>query len=111
MGRLYKIICLRKIKKIQALGSPLRALHSFLQELCYMSAQAFHAHRVTSEKLCRAQHEVHFQAATSRLRSVREHLALHQEYHTKGERSTEEAARLVVRDFLPYWNGFKSGTL
>uniref|UniRef100_A0A8C4VIC5 Protein FMC1 homolog n=1 Tax=Gopherus evgoodei TaxID=1825980 RepID=A0A8C4VIC5_9SAUR len=53
--------------------------------------------QITSEKLCRAQHELHFQAATylCLLRSVREHLALHQEYHAKGERSTEEAAGLV----------------
>nr|XP_033791078.1 protein FMC1 homolog isoform X2 [Geotrypetes seraphini] len=52
---------------------------------------------VTSEKLCRAQHELHFQAATylCLLRSVREHLALHQEYHSKGERSPEDVAGLV----------------
>ncbi|CAM5081177.1 unnamed protein product [Natator depressus] len=96
-----------------ALGSPVRTLRSLVRELRYVSAQAgrpyrdtaayqhlreaFRAHRVTSEKLCRAQHELHFQAATylCLLRSVRQHLALHQEYHAKGERSTEEAAGLV----------------
>ncbi|XP_032498170.1 protein FMC1 homolog isoform X1 [Phocoena sinus] len=52
---------------------------------------------VTSEKLCRAQHELHFQAATylCLLRSIREHVALHQEFHGKGERSVEESAGLV----------------
>ncbi|KFP93074.1 UPF0562 protein C7orf55, partial [Haliaeetus albicilla] len=55
------------------------------------------APQVTSEKLCRAQQELHFQAATylCLLRSVREHEALHQEYHGKGERSPEEVAGLV----------------
>lgn len=59
--------------------------------------KAFRAHRVTSEKLCRAQHELHFQAATylCLLRSIREHVALHQEFHGKGERSVEESAGLV----------------
>ncbi|XP_030403792.1 putative RNA-binding protein Luc7-like 2 isoform X4 [Gopherus evgoodei] len=89
-----------------ALGSPLCTLRSLLRELRYVSAQAgrpyrdmaayqhlrgaFRAHQITSEKLCRAQHELHFQAATylCLLRSVREHLALHQEYHAKGERDT-----------------------
>ncbi|KAK4829513.1 hypothetical protein QYF61_005152 [Mycteria americana] len=54
--------------------------------------------QVTSEKLCRAQQELHFQAATylCLLRSVREHTALHQEYHGKGERSPEEVAGLLT---------------
>ncbi|XP_029819286.1 protein FMC1 homolog [Manacus vitellinus] len=49
------------------------------------------------EKLCRAQQELHFQAATylCLLRSVREHEALHREYHGRGERSPEEVAGLV----------------
>ncbi|KAM8978342.1 protein FMC1 homolog isoform 1-T1 [Sarcophilus harrisii] len=52
---------------------------------------------VTSEKLCRAQHELHFQAATylCLLQSTRNHVALHQEFHSKGERSVEEAAGAV----------------
>uniref|UniRef100_A0A670K7X1 Protein FMC1 homolog n=1 Tax=Podarcis muralis TaxID=64176 RepID=A0A670K7X1_PODMU len=92
-----------------ALGSPLRTFRGLLRELrckgrSYRETEAyrylkeaFRAHRVTSEKLCRAQHDLHFQAATylCLLRSVREHLALHKEYHGKGERSTEEAAGLV----------------
>uniref|UniRef100_G8F3T3 Protein FMC1 homolog n=1 Tax=Macaca fascicularis TaxID=9541 RepID=G8F3T3_MACFA len=85
-----------------ALGSPARTLRGLLRELRYLSAatgrpyrdtaayrylvKAFRAHRVTSEKLCRAQHELHFQAATylCLLRSIREHVALHQEFHGKG---------------------------
>ncbi|NWS60770.1 FMC1 protein, partial [Chunga burmeisteri] len=96
-----------------ALGSPLRTLRGLLRELRQASGRAgrayrdtpayqhivaaFRAHRVTSEKLCRAQQELHFQAATylCLLRSVREHRALHQEYHGKGERSPEEVAGLV----------------
>uniref|UniRef100_A0A8B9EPT7 Protein FMC1 homolog n=1 Tax=Anser cygnoides TaxID=8845 RepID=A0A8B9EPT7_ANSCY len=52
---------------------------------------------VTSEKLCRAQQELHFQAATylCLLRSVRHLAALHHEYHGRGERSPEEVAGLV----------------
>ncbi|KAM7127422.1 LOW QUALITY PROTEIN: uncharacterized protein J5F26_011065 [Ciconia maguari] len=86
-----------------ALGSPLRTLRGLLRELRHASGRAgrpyrhtpayrhivaaFRAHRVTSEKLCRAQQELHFQAATylCLLRSVREHTALHQEYHGKGD--------------------------
>ncbi|NWH81694.1 FMC1 protein, partial [Piaya cayana] len=93
-----------------ALGPPLRTLRALLRELRHASGpggrrapayrhvlDAFRAHRVTSEKLCRAQQELHFQAATylCLLRSVREHAALHQEYHGKGERSPEEVAGLV----------------
>ncbi|NXE10084.1 FMC1 protein, partial [Lophotis ruficrista] len=93
-----------------ALGSPLRTFRGLLRELRHASgrhyretpayrhiAAAFRAHRVTSQKLCRAQQELHFQAATylCLLRSVREHAALHQEYHGKGERSPEEVAGLV----------------
>uniref|UniRef100_A0A8D0C5R6 Protein FMC1 homolog n=1 Tax=Salvator merianae TaxID=96440 RepID=A0A8D0C5R6_SALMN len=96
-----------------ALGSPVRTFRGLLRELRYMRGNAggcyreaaayqylrdaFRAHKVTSEKLCRAQHDLHFQAATylCLLRSVREHLALHKEYHGKGERSMEETAGLV----------------
>ncbi|XP_029446226.1 protein FMC1 homolog [Rhinatrema bivittatum] len=95
------------------LGSPVRTLRALFRELRHASAtserpyrdtlaykyirEQFHRHRVTSEKLCRAQHELHFQAVTylCLLRSVREHLALHQAYHGKGERSAEDAAGLV----------------
>ncbi|XP_066489976.1 protein FMC1 homolog [Tiliqua scincoides] len=96
-----------------ALGSPLSTFRGLLRELRYLRGgvgrssrdaaaaqylrEAFRAHRVTSEKLCRAQHDLHFQAATylCLLRSVQKHLALHQEYHGRGERSSEEVAGLV----------------
>ncbi|XP_051640138.1 protein FMC1 homolog [Manacus candei] len=93
-----------------ALGTPLRTLRALLRELRHAAGRhyrdspayrhvlaAFRAHRVTSEKLCRAQQELHFQAATylCLLRSVREHEALHREYHGRGERSPEEVAGLV----------------
>uniref|UniRef100_A0A8C6GEW3 Protein FMC1 homolog n=1 Tax=Mus spicilegus TaxID=10103 RepID=A0A8C6GEW3_MUSSI len=66
----------------------------------FAQAQSYYAQKhehVTSEKLCRAQHELHFQAATylCLLRSIRQHVALHQEFHGKGERSVEESAGLV----------------
>ncbi|XP_006881081.1 PREDICTED: UPF0562 protein C7orf55-like [Elephantulus edwardii] len=77
-----------------ALGSPARTFRGLLRELRHLSAatgrpyrdtpayrylvKAFRAHRVTGEKLCRAQQELHFQAATylCLLRSVREHMPL-----------------------------------
>ncbi|XP_015349267.1 protein FMC1 homolog [Marmota monax] len=107
-----------------ALGSPARTLRGLLRELRYLSVatgrpyrdtaayrylvKAFRAHRVTSEKLCRAQHELHFQAATylCLLRSIREHVALHQEFHGRGERSVEESAGLVGLQ-LPHQPGGK----
>lgn len=107
-----------------ALGSPARTLRGLFRELRYLDAamsrpyrdseayryllKAFRAHRVTSEKLCRAQHQLHFQAATylCLLRSVREHVALHEEFHGKGERSVEESAGLVGLK-LPHQPGGK----
>ncbi|KAH0616817.1 hypothetical protein JD844_028231 [Phrynosoma platyrhinos] len=96
-----------------ALGSALRTFRGLARELRYARGEkgrpyrdtaayqylreAFRAHRVTSEKLCRAQHDLHFQAATylCLLRSVREHLTLHKEYHGKGDRTPEQVAGLV----------------
>ncbi|KAM4650536.1 protein FMC1 homolog [Discoglossus pictus] len=94
-----------------ALGSPVHTFRCLLQELrhvsgakryretvaySYIQAQ-FRKNQVTSEKYCRAQKDLHFQASTylCLLRSVRSHVALHEEYHGKGERSTEQAAGLV----------------
>ncbi|XP_033029685.1 LOW QUALITY PROTEIN: protein FMC1 homolog [Lacerta agilis] len=93
------------------LGSP---LHSFRGLLCklplcarqpyYQEMKAyqnlkkdFHVHQVTSEKMSGAQHDLHFQAATylCLLCSVQEHLALHKEYHGKGERLAAEAVGVV----------------
>ncbi|NWV44148.1 FMC1 protein, partial [Grantiella picta] len=84
-----------------ALGAPLRTLRALLRELRHAAGRSYRdspAYRhVTSEKLCRAQQELHFQAATylCLLRSVREHEALHREYHGRGERSPQEVAGLV----------------
>ncbi|KYO17455.1 protein FMC1 homolog [Alligator mississippiensis] len=96
-----------------ALGSPLATFRGLLRELRYVSAcagrlcrdmavyrhvvQAFRAHRVTEEKLCRAQHELHFQAATylCLLRSSRLHLALLRQHRGRGPRSAHDTARLV----------------
>ncbi|XP_001374810.1 protein FMC1 homolog [Monodelphis domestica] len=107
-----------------ALGPPARTLRALLRELRHLNSvrgqpyqdmaayrylmEAFRAHRVTSEKLCRAQHELHFQAATylCLLRSIRNHVALHQEFHGKGERSVEEAAGVVGLK-LPHQPGGK----
>ncbi|NWI05979.1 FMC1 protein, partial [Tichodroma muraria] len=93
-----------------ALGAPLCTLRVLLRELRHAAGcsycdspiyrhllTAFRAHWVTSEKLCRTQQELHFQAATylCLLRSVRKHEALHREYHGRGERSPQEVAGLV----------------
>ncbi|XP_058046182.1 protein FMC1 homolog [Ahaetulla prasina] len=96
-----------------SLGSPIRTFRGLLKELRYALGgsdvsyrnkaayrylkEAFRCHRVTSEKLCKAQHDLHFQAATylCLLHSIREHLVLHKEYHGKGERSPDIVAGLV----------------
>ncbi|KAM4720766.1 protein FMC1 homolog [Rhinophrynus dorsalis] len=94
-----------------ALGSPLHTFRGLLRELRYMSGvnryretaaynyirEQFKRNQVTSEKFCRAQQDLHFRASTYLcfLRSVRNHVALHEEYHGKGERSPEEVASLV----------------
>ncbi|XP_038610424.1 protein FMC1 homolog [Tachyglossus aculeatus] len=96
---------------MSGLGSPARTLRDLLRELRLLGegaayrdtaayrylVGAFRAHRVTSQKLCRAQHELHFDAATylCLLRSVRRHVALHREFHGRGERSVTESAGMV----------------
>ncbi|XP_053577334.1 protein FMC1 homolog [Bombina bombina] len=93
------------------LGSPVHTLRCLLRELRHVTGvtryrqsaafsfirEQFRRHQVTSEKLCRAQQELHFQASTylCLLRSVRSHVALHEEYHSKGERSPEDVAGQV----------------
>ncbi|KAM9327156.1 protein FMC1 homolog [Gastrophryne carolinensis] len=94
-----------------ALGSPLQTFHGLLRELRHLHGagvyrntaaysyirNGFRQNQVTSEKFCLAQQELHFQASTylCLLQSVRNHLMFHEEYHGKGERSTEEVASLV----------------
>ncbi|XP_028671201.1 protein FMC1 homolog [Erpetoichthys calabaricus] len=93
-----------------SVGCPLRVCRGILKELraqCghkYQESMAytfvmeqFRKNQVTSEKLCRAQQELLHQAATylCLLRSTRMHLALHEEYHGKGESKPEDVAKLV----------------
>ncbi|KAM3914539.1 protein FMC1 homolog [Leptodactylus fuscus] len=94
-----------------SLGKPLHTFRRILQELrlncgadryrktmvCKYVREQFRKNQVTSEKLCLAHQELHFQASTylCLLQSVRNHVIFHAEYHGKGERSVEEAAGLV----------------
>ncbi|XP_044157354.1 protein FMC1 homolog [Bufo gargarizans] len=93
------------------LGKPLQTFRCLLRELrqnygvnryrktvaySFIRAQ-FSRNQVTSEKLCLAHQELHFQASTylCLLQSVRNHIFFHEEYHGKGERTVEEVAGLV----------------
>lgn len=53
--------------------------------------------QITGERYCRAQQEAHHASHTylCLLASTRNHLALHNLYHGKGERSPDEVAGLV----------------
>ncbi|KAL7378502.1 hypothetical protein ABVT39_014757 [Epinephelus coioides] len=93
-----------------ALSSPLRVCRGILKELraihgptykrslaySYVMDQ-FRKNKVTGERYCRAQQEAHHDSHTylCLLASTRTHLALHNLYHSKGERSPEEVAGLV----------------
>ncbi|XP_072445063.1 protein FMC1 homolog [Chiloscyllium punctatum] len=88
---------LKEIRR-QGPGPASASGHSYRESAAYTYIlQQFRKNQVTSEKLCRAQHELYHQASTYMclLQSVRQHLALHQEYHSKGERSPHEVAQLV----------------
>ncbi|KAL2100989.1 hypothetical protein ACEWY4_002750 [Coilia grayii] len=93
-----------------ALNSPLRVCRGILKELRILKGpqykqtmaynyilQQFRKNQVTGERYCRAQREALHASGTylCLLSSSRHHLALHNLYHAKGERSTEEAAGLV----------------
>ena len=94
-----------------ALPSPLRACRGILKELraiqgsksyrqslaySYVMGQ-FRKNQVTGQRYCRAQHEALHASSTylCLLASTRQHMDLHNLYHGKGERSTQEAAGLV----------------
>ncbi|XP_029914909.1 protein FMC1 homolog isoform X2 [Myripristis murdjan] len=93
-----------------ALQSPLRACRGILKELraiqgphykqspayAYVMEQ-FRKNKVTGERYCRAQQEALHASNTylCLLASTRNHLALHNLYHGKGERAPEEVAGLV----------------
>ncbi|XP_073414083.1 protein FMC1 homolog isoform X1 [Dendrobates tinctorius] len=107
-----------------SLGTPLHTYRSLLRELrqicsvdrygkttaCGFIREQFRRNQVTSEKLCLAHQELHFQASTylCLLQSVRNHLIFHEEYHGKGERSVEKVAGLVGFK-IPLQPGGKSG--
>ncbi|XP_053494451.1 protein FMC1 homolog [Ictalurus furcatus] len=93
-----------------ALSSPLRICRSILKELRYLKGpeykgtmmysyvlEQFRKNQVTSERYCRAQREAVHMSHTYLylLESTRHHLELHNHYHGKGERTTQEAASLV----------------
>ncbi|XP_008328544.1 protein FMC1 homolog [Cynoglossus semilaevis] len=93
-----------------ALSSPLRVCRGILKELRTLHGQSyreslaygyvmeqFRKNKVTGERFCRHQQEVHHVSNTylCLLTSTRHHMALHNLYHGKGERSTEEAAQMV----------------
>ncbi|KAM9393538.1 protein FMC1 homolog [Pholidichthys leucotaenia] len=93
-----------------ALSPPLRVCRGILKELraiqgsTYKQSPAysyvmdqFRKNKVTGERYCRAQQEACHAAQTylCLLASTRKHLALHNLYHGKGERSPEEVANLV----------------
>ncbi|XP_014910086.1 protein FMC1 homolog [Poecilia latipinna] len=93
-----------------SLSSPLRVCRGILKELrtiqgpSYKQSLAynyvidqFRKNKVTGERYCRAQQEAHHASLTylCLLTSTRNHLALYNLYHGKGERSPEEVAGLV----------------
>ncbi|XP_062387970.1 protein FMC1 homolog [Sardina pilchardus] len=93
-----------------SLNSPLRVCRSILRELRALKGpeykqtmaynyvlEQFRKNQVTGERYCRAQQEALHSSLTylCLLSSTRQHMALHNLYHGKGERSTEEAAGLV----------------
>ncbi|XP_061567252.1 protein FMC1 homolog [Cololabis saira] len=93
-----------------ALSSPLTVCRGILKELrliqgpSYKQSPAFNyvmdqfrKNKVTAERYCRAQQEAHHasQAYLCLLASTRNHMALHNLYHAKGERSPEQVAGLV----------------
>uniref|UniRef100_A0A671UMJ3 Protein FMC1 homolog n=1 Tax=Sparus aurata TaxID=8175 RepID=A0A671UMJ3_SPAAU len=92
------------------MSSPLRVCRGILKELRVMQGPSykeslaysyvmdqFRKNKVTGERYCRAQQEAHHDSHTylCLLESTRNHLYLHNLYHSKGERSQEEAAGLV----------------
>uniref|UniRef100_A0A8C6WG22 Protein FMC1 homolog n=1 Tax=Neogobius melanostomus TaxID=47308 RepID=A0A8C6WG22_9GOBI len=92
------------------LSSPVRVCRGILKEiravqgLNYRQSLAynyvmdqFRKNKVTGERYCRAQQEAHHAAQTylCLLSSTRNHMILHNIYHGKGNRSTEQMAGVV----------------
>ncbi|XP_067089209.1 protein FMC1 homolog isoform X2 [Osmerus mordax] len=93
-----------------ALSSPLRVCRGILREIrtlkgpTYKQSMAynyvidqFRKNDVTGERYCRAQQEALHASQTylCMLASTRNHMVLHQLYHGKGQRGTEEMAGIV----------------
>ncbi|XP_034449083.1 protein FMC1 homolog isoform X2 [Hippoglossus hippoglossus] len=92
------------------MSAPLRVCRGILKELRASMGQSyrqslaynyvldqFRKNKVTGEQYCRAQQEAHHDSHTylCLLTATRNHLALHDLYHGKGERSIEQAAGIV----------------
>nr|XP_046272293.1 protein FMC1 homolog [Scatophagus argus] len=86
-------VCRGILKELRAIQGP-----SYKQSLAYNYVMdQFRKNKVTGERYCRAQQEAHHASHTylCLLASTRNHLVLHNLYHSKGERSPEEVAGLV----------------
>ncbi|XP_061829830.1 protein FMC1 homolog [Nerophis lumbriciformis] len=87
--RVYSRI-LKELRSIQG--------HHYKQSLaCTYVKEQFRKNKVTGERYCRAQQEALHASQTylCLLASTRNHQALHELYHGKGERSPREVAGLV----------------
>ncbi|XP_063069882.1 protein FMC1 homolog [Engraulis encrasicolus] len=93
-----------------AMNSPLRVCRGILKELRALKGpqyketmaynyvlQQFRKNQVTGDRYCRAQREALHASDTylCLLSSTRQHMTLHDIYHAKGERSTDQMAGLV----------------
>ncbi|XP_037648059.1 protein FMC1 homolog [Sebastes umbrosus] len=86
-------VCRGILKELRAIQGP-----TYKRSLAYNYVmEQFRKNKVTGERYCRAQQEAHHDSHTylCLLASTRTHMALHNLYHGKGERSAEEAAGLV----------------
>ncbi|XP_026202089.1 protein FMC1 homolog [Anabas testudineus] len=86
-------VCRGILKELRTLQGP-----GYKQSLAYSYVMdQFRKNKVTGARYCRAQQEAHHASHTylCLLESTRNHMALHNLYHGKGERSPEEVASLV----------------
>ncbi|KAK2864900.1 hypothetical protein Q7C36_004054 [Tachysurus vachellii] len=88
-----RLICRGIIKELRYLKGP-----EYKDTIMYNYVlEQFRNNQVTSKRLCRAQREAVHMSHTylCLLESTRRHLDLHNLYHGKGERPTDEVAGLV----------------
>ncbi|NP_001297946.1 protein FMC1 homolog [Esox lucius] len=86
-------VCRGILKEIRAIKGP-----EYKQTLAYNYVfQQFRKNLITSERYCRAQEEALHASHTylCLLSSTRQHIALYDMYHGKGQRGTEEMAGIV----------------